>query len=1014
MPNSGGSSVNISQYMGYRVFIYRLNLPGKIDVGLGSPVDLNAVIQMDSADPEYAVISDFLNSTANFQGFLTKVGDAIKDGMRYTSKLKDGTGIFQTIDITPLVESVGVTMNIESENTCSLVLMDPSFQDFGDKNLETWSKLVPQYKTGDSSSVSNSKKNILDGLKGLVVREFDLIRVMAYSKISMDKQGKPNDPPSDLASRVEWFSAKKIDTTYAMTPQFTGLVTSITRTAGAGGVPATNVSCLGMARVFTQSVVVASEAIANAFALDAGDPNLSVLLKDMNTLGQVFHGKTSEEAFCSLMSDYLHPIWVSSVRAKSSGKCLGIPTTDFTHWSKVMDNNKAPGKKSVVPFMPLAALYHIMKQLRAEPVVVFDDKLDGLRNFVTRIPGASANAVEGRDADGYTSYLTPYLSMTRDTYDIFDASYMSASDVFGEIRRNTFYEIFEDRAGAMHMRFPRYNSCLIRHRAIPETTLSTSWVKDDSAVFNTTLSQNMMAYYGKMDGIAGSPYMDRLSILKFGMRAPQITENPNAVDPVFSRALSKFMRDYHAGRESRKAQVRQLLDTSVMVGDQVMFEVGPTNKIAGPDIKWVSGEESLFVGYVTEISETMTVSGQAEQTLSLSFVRPIDGVVEKSLAGVRSTASGERVPDVVDYMAFGVYDLAGNVFPASSSSRASASAAAESAKGEIDFIAGKYAAGTGMSPPSDYVRLTPISLSNSNNAFVTFKPLSDPIELAKLAAVRYSPTANKAKAAFKPGKGKPLGLLARLEESEASVSRQIDDAAMSLGANIVIGRILQRILSKFSEGATPTDRGEVHQPWDIHDVYLAFKSHIARSIGEEGIALSTAPFTFTFLGDPNPSRTIPVRLNRQTLVTDMTIVRYAPKLTYDARDMHFSIVSEYTRLFPSSERLSPFTSDDVKSADKVMRMVKDVVLPAMIVSMQPLKVAANTGMQELFARLKEIDRQKKEIGAPQLPAGTQISLSTSGAGLGEQAMAKATNVTPKDPASTEAIIYSTNPFDNAP
>jgi len=543
-----------------------------------------------------------------------------------------------------------------------------------------------------------------------------------------------------------------------------------------------------------------------------------------------------------------------------------------------------------------------------------------------------------RDSGSYATFLTPYLTMLRDSYSIFDASYMSPANVFQEIRQKTFYEIFEDRAGTMHMRFPRYNSRVVRHRCVPENTISASWVKDDSAVFNVTLSQNMMAYYGKMEGIAGNPYMDRLSILKFGIRAPEVEENANAADYNFSKALSRFMRDYHASRASRRAQIRRLVDLSINVGDQVLFEVGPVDKISGPDMTWIGGEEELYVGYVTELSETVTISGGSEQTLNLSFVRPVNSTITNS--------------SVFDELALGTNELANALNVVAVGPVAATTNNPNEVVKNIGGIISAYR-DEKTSSSKEYFSKTLVSANDGKTAFISFKPVADPIELAIIAAPIVKSNANRSAALQNPGSGPRI---VELENSIYSTNQAIDREAAKLGSLVVFGNACGRISSKMLNSPTDIGKGISTTPSDIARVYQIFRRYVSESLAAEvGSSMKTL-ISFEFPGDVQRYRETQADMSGSG-VNDRFVIYHGSILFFDKSSQEF--YSEYKRLF-SGDASEQFTESDVRSANYVMKRIREDILPLLKSMYSKKRLENNQGVQDLIMSLKDIQQQLSE------------------------------------------------------
>lgn len=323
------------------------------------------------------------------------------------------------------------------------------------------------------------------------------------------------------------------------------------------------------------------------------------------------------------------------------------------------------------------------------------------------------------------------------------------------------------------MRLPRYNSRLIKQVCNTDSTISVAWTKDDSANFNMTLSQNMMAYVGKVPGIAGNPYLDRLSIIKSGFRAPAIVENPNAVNADFSRTLSRFLRDYNASKNSRKAVIKRLLDLSASVGQQVIFEIGPTDKVSSGDLTLITGEDDLFVGYITSISESISVSGANEQTLSLSFVRPIHGI---------------GVQPVADELAYGIYDLARLIAVKSTDDQSGIVSKMS------DIVLG-YESGENLSSSAPYIGIANVSAGKNGWYYGTFRDVADPITLA---AKSHSVPLDPINASLDQGKKKKT-TPAQIRERIKGLKRQADNRAIELAQGVKKSEVYSSVLKSMGE-----------------------------------------------------------------------------------------------------------------------------------------------------------------------------------------------------------------------
>ena len=687
------------QFTGFRVIVYRLRFPDSATV-LDNDAD-----KMFSSDFWHSSYDGYVNSIEGGKKSATQfisdtnknislmikaglvaegtatVGTAMKSGQpvpttSYSHPFSSGKNqAFQQIEITPIVTQVDIVNNLEDANTCSISIVDPSVVHLVEGSISSWVAQNPL-----NSSISG---DILKDLKGFQFHEFDLIRVYGYS--STEKS---------LTDKVAELKNAKIDATMALAPAFTGLLVSSSRSVQPDSMPTISASCMGIMRVFVQSVTVATDATMNVVAEE--EPRITTLADSFSVFGSKFQTYTSDQSFEFLIRQYLHPLYIRnpSLRQYSADDAggtkmtfapvLGVPDLrKFMHPDDLVElkidpqdgaglvcdtygkdsesaDKYAPGTTSdagyvskLVPFLPTCVLLHILKTLRREPIAVFDDRLDG-DVLVTQGVGSDRSAgtpriVKNSDSD-YGS-LKPYLEMIRTNYEGFDSSYMSPASLFGEIRSKTYLEIFEDRTGAFHFRIPRYNQSRTHVIVNPEDAISVSVNLSDSSEYNAVVVKKSIVFNGASGDIPGDVYLDRLSIMRYGFRMPQIEDNPNAVSLVFAKSLSRFLRGYVQGKSARTATITKLFDPTINVGDVVYFTYGPS---FGYKIKTASlnssVQDSMLVGYISSISESLTANGGFTQTLNLSFVRPAFCDHRTSASG--SIGKSSTVSDIISSSVF--------------------------------------------------------------------------------------------------------------------------------------------------------------------------------------------------------------------------------------------------------------------------------------------------------------------------------------------------------------------------
>lgn len=645
MPIASKDPVNLEQYVGFKVMVYRLDFGNRLLCPKKTQGwTVNDFLYADFSTARYQQLVDFVND--NFADVIEGINEAIfielYDGLNKPATncgeyrpIFTNDAVFQQYDITPLISSFSTSISLDDQNTCVLSMLDPGQACFGEQQLQSSYENTAQSFRGGSPTAHSFSTKYKDFLRSFSFREFDFVRVSVYSR---------TDAP--MSVRMGNLSDSGIPTDFVYVPNFTGLVTGISKSTGVGQIPVFNVSCVGMSRVLSQTLTVFSQAIGQLLSNGAGngkpsDASIKILKRDFNVTSNIFSGKNSEQVFTTLMSDTFYPSYAMSDDGRHPS--VGAPCLDPSYWiHKIL----VPGNvQSAVQFLPMLLMYHILKYMMSEPIVVFDERLgkrgDSAGKSIEGVGHSTTIIVKPPVASGF---LEPYLISARDSYQMFDSSYMSPLDIISEIRSKTFYEVFEDRSGAFHFRFPRYNDKSIRHQTNPIFVKSVSMRKDDSTAYNTVVAQPMMAWQNRIPGVAGNYYIDRLSFYRYGLRMPQIVENPNAVSFGFAKKLAEFLRGYNAGKTGRTATIDQLIDSSIMVGDTIVFQtVCPfqsQSQLAAVDSG--ASDETTMVGYVVGIHETMGVSGECSQTLELGFVRTATLYHDKDAPGLPLEVTSSR------------------------------------------------------------------------------------------------------------------------------------------------------------------------------------------------------------------------------------------------------------------------------------------------------------------------------------------------------------------------------------
>ena len=953
-----------SQYTSFRVTVYRFDLPQTIVIGVLGPLSLNDILYMDATDSRYETITDFFNIPENLKALLklmqTSIQSGIKSGLESSGgglqPLFNNTGIFQQIDITPLVSAVSTHLGLNAINSCDITMVDSAFSDFGQGNIEATALMVPSLKAGQSRTNAMASKAIGESLRDFTMHEFDFIRVEGYSRID-----------ESLPARMDGLANVGIDTRYTMTPMFTGYVSDITRNTAVGSVPSVSVNCNGVSRIFAQSVVVINKSIGQVLTdFDDSGVNLAVLNQQMNVLGNPFMQRTSDEVFQNIMHLYLAPTQIGS-----SGE-LGV--ADISH-KKIDSIFVGDGVQVLVPLLPAIIMLHILKYIGTEPVYMMDDYLESGTWFMHDSgPHNISNFMTQRTPEICRTNLSAYLSLFRDSYELYNSSYMSPNQVLDEIRKNSFYEIYEDRLGTIHYRMPRYNAALIKRHCEISDKVSVSFKKSDSAVYNMTLAQNMQQFNGRSPGTVPQHYIDKLSIIRFGLRLPETVENPNALTDDFSRHLSKFMRDYTAARSSRTASITRLVDLAINPGDMVTFRSGVPGKMGSN--YGVGDAAELFVGYVVGVSDSIAVSGQNTQTLELAFVRSVDLRWE-----ILPSKSLYRFVDI---------NTATSMLRKPSNAGASYGNQQQGIVDNINFTqksSGNSSSFVG-SKVSDY--LVKVSDSDAGREHAKFRFVADPLLLA-IHAGKSLPDSGKSAAARRGGKDKGL-FSDQITAALNAVKNKVYAQSYSLATAVQHGRIYKKILFSLNQILNPANLINVPVGFITIRHGNDFREAIARAVREVSGSLGVVTLNISGVDEPILESVDPSVVQ----IGEDLIVERASRLAQPPFGKD-GFVREYNRLLKpraahnnaaTGTSLSSESTDnkDRKSAELILGFIRDMYLPYEIAVFDQENLEQDPQIQGLIADVAstkiKLDAAKKAesaAGTAPIVSSTIPSLDPGGA-----------------------------------
>jgi hypothetical protein len=612
------------QFVDIKVVLYRLNLRSSFRIGNRSDISFNVIFNTDFADPLYSDISTRLNK-GSIRPFLDEyykrtLEELVGRDPLLSLDLLDDNVAFHEIDITPLVRSLGIHLDLMPINRCQIRMLDPQLNDL--QNIEL-SRYGPRKQGFVAVDQVRKKPDLLNELRDLRINEFDLIRVFVSSPVERDSEAEPTVLRKDDISRV--VEDKLVDR-FSMLPVFTGLVNSISRTNAVGQSASMDVTCLGMQRMFMQSVTMNNEALANQ--LRETNTETKALSDKFSVYDNRFSGHDTDTIIKDIFKDYFHPKFLSERNSKEL--LVGVP--DIKGLFDAGLPPTTPGVVSepvLIPMFPSILLFHMLKKKYGEPIVRIDDRIDGSMARARRIPGYpySNNVNFQGNKSVMINILRPYLIRFRHAFSFYSASYQSAEDVFNDIRNATFLEFFEDRTGEFHLRFPRYNNASIRTIIDAKDVISVSFTRDDSAIYTADESQIKLPVIASSTIVPPQVFTDKFSVFKFGFRRPQKIENPNAYRSStannFAQLLAEFNRDYYTLKTSRTATVNKIGDPTVNVGDMVFFKLQRETKREKKETPGIDFEQE-FAGYVLSIDEQIEIGGTYTQRLNLGFVRAVE------------------------------------------------------------------------------------------------------------------------------------------------------------------------------------------------------------------------------------------------------------------------------------------------------------------------------------------------------------------------------------------------------
>ena len=633
-------------------------------------------------------ITDLL--TEYYDAIMQKVSDGLDGGGTTTHSLyktNNENGLVSATDITPLVTSITTSINLGDPNGCNIQLLNPTLASY---NLPQLTKAYNfnqwlQYMTiVDPTAVSGAA---LMSLKSFKIKEYDLVRVYMYN----------GDKPlySVMDETLSGAGHKKNDGTdearfimsSIMPVAFTGMAVGIRDQNVAGQVASISVECQGMMRILANTSTVVDQSLCNQIVMQHGTTgeDLSMVSKPVKVWSNFYSDKHALDCFTAILGEYFKPEEVTTTFSDGTTGALvgGVPSIfklASAMFAKNSESGETPASFNSIPdihsFWPptgststttsvspeiagyaknssiyapsgtggttnvtkpgpsfvqilnLLLCYHVLKTRAGEMIYYLDDTSDAFPEQ------GKQGLVQG---DRSINTLRPYMLMTKTGFQTYDAQYQSPYSVFETIKQSTYLEVFEDRLGTFHLRFPRYNYSIVDHEIPYRNQISATVNRNDSGNMNVVQAKWMVDLVGAMNAVPSRVYADPISIFKYGTRVTSNIENPNCISPSAADAMAKFYRYFYLGMQSRSAEIQCIGDPYTSPGHTVSFRIGyagaqnvgvsgdlkslgdPFNKAASTNAAGSSA--NAYIGYISSVEDSIAIDGGYLQKISAKFVR---------------------------------------------------------------------------------------------------------------------------------------------------------------------------------------------------------------------------------------------------------------------------------------------------------------------------------------------------------------------------------------------------------
>ena len=227
------------------------------------------------------------------------------------------------------------------------------------------------------------------------------------------------------------------------------------------------------------------------------------------------------------------------------------------------------------------------------------------------------------DKEGSDVYQV-FLNKIRSAWKLWYSQVVTPSSLLDDIKKTSFYEVFEDRPGIIRCRPPRYNLWFNEDEIDPVNITTQNKTRNDAALLTRVDYQYNMNWIG-VQPFPGGHWTESDLLFKYGLRAGE----PNQSPVVKSPQIANFWSAMHLTKANASTRV---LTLNVVANKN--YQLGKLYYI--PDMGWTDAEladadksangvsqilSRGIVGYVSSIETNIIFGSVSVHTLKLLYVR---------------------------------------------------------------------------------------------------------------------------------------------------------------------------------------------------------------------------------------------------------------------------------------------------------------------------------------------------------------------------------------------------------